>query len=142
MYQLRFTLICVINYKLFWGIYAPNERQVFIMKFKVLNAYKKGDVLLVTGIYSPEPDEKELLELMRQTLEEVNRTIDGRLQCNRFVANDKTILFKSIPIETVYAVLQLHNNSFDLHMRVVMGRNMRGHSLKPEVEQYFAVHKF
>lgn len=142
MYQLRFTLICVINYKLFWGIYAPNERQVLIMKFKVLNAYKKNGVLLITGCYSPEPDEKELLELMRQTLEEVNKTVDGRLQCDRFVANDKTILFKSIPIETVYAVLQLHNNSFDLHMKVVMGRNMRGHSLKPEVEQYFAVHRF
>lgn len=112
------------------------------MKFKVLNAHKKNGVLLITGIYSPEEDEKELLELMRQTLEEVNRTVNGRLQCDRFVANDKTILFKSIPIETVYAVLQLHNNSFDLHMRVVMGRNMKNNSLRPEVEQYFAVHKF
>lgn len=142
MSLLRFTLIYFINYKFIWGIYALYERQVFIMKFKVLNAHKKNGVLFITGIYSPEEDEKELLELMRQTLEEVNKTVDCRLQCDRFVANDKTILFKSIPIKTVYIVLQLHNNSFDLHMRIVMGKNMKNNSLKPEVEQYFAVHKF
>lgn len=112
------------------------------MKFKVLNAHKKDGALLVTGCYSPEPDEKEFLEILRQTLEEVNKTVDGRVQCNRFVANDKTILFKSIPIETLYAVLQLHNNSFDLHMRVVIGRNMQSNSLRPEVEQYFKIHPF
>lgn len=112
------------------------------MKFKVLNAHKNDGALLVTGCYSPEPEEKELLEELRQTLEEVNKTVNGHVQCDRFVANDKTILFKSIPIETVYAVLQLHNNSFNLHMRVVMGRNMRSSRLRQEVEQYFNAHPF
>lgn len=112
------------------------------MKFKVLNAHKKNGVLLVTGCYSPEEDEKELLEVLRQTLEKVNRTVDGRVLCDRFIANDKTILFKLIPIERVYAVLQLHNNSFNLHMRVVMSRNMQDNNLRPEVEQFFKTHKF
>lgn len=112
------------------------------MKFKVLNAHKKDNVLLVTGCYSPEQNEKELLEELRQTLEEVNRTVNGQVQCDRFVSNDKTILFKSVPIETLYAVLQLHNDSFGLHMRVVMGRNMQSNRLRAEIEQYFTVHKF
>ena len=112
------------------------------MKFKVLNAHKEKGVLFITGCYSPNPDEKELLELFRQTLIEVNKTVDGNLMCDRFVANNNTILFKSIPIETVYAVLQLHNNSFNLNMRVVFGRNMQTHSLRPEIEQFFTAHKF
>lgn len=112
------------------------------MQFKVINAHKDKGVLLLSGCYSPEENEKEILEILRQTLERVNRTVDGGVQCDRFVANDKTILFKSIPIDTLYAVLQLHNNSFDLNMRVVMGRNMQTSKLKDEIEHYFKVHTF
>ena len=113
------------------------------MKFKVINAHKINGVLFITGSYSPSnEDEKEFLEVMRQALEEVNRTVDGEVMCKRLVANDKTILFKSVPIEKVYSVLQLHNNAFDLHIHIVLGKNMRGHSLLPEVWEFFLTHEF
>lgn len=111
------------------------------MKFRVLNAHKNSGVLLVTGCYVPEDGEKETLDVLCQTLAEVNQTVDGKIQCDRFVANDKTILFKSIPIESVYGVLKIQNDSFGLHLSVSMGKNMESSSLKPEIEQYFREHK-
>lgn len=112
------------------------------MKFKVLNAHKKNQILLVTGCYSPEEGEKELLEELRKVLMEVNKTVDNAVLCDRVVSNDKTILFKSIPIDTLYTVLQLHNNSFDLHLRVVMGKNMQGNRFKEDIKRYFLSHTF
>lgn len=111
------------------------------MKFKVLNAHKDKGVLLVSGVYTPEKGEEEVLSVLRDTLAEVNKTVDGTVQCDRFVSNDKTILFKSIPIDTAFSVLHLQNDSFNLHLKVVMGKNMQSNSLKPEIEQYFRVHK-
>lgn len=112
------------------------------MYFKVLNAYKESNVIMISGCYSPQEDEKELLEVLRETLERVNKTVDGGVQCDRFVSNSKTILFKSIPIDTLYTVLQLHNDCFNLKMKVVMGKNMKTNSLKDEVYKYFNVHSF
>ena len=97
---------------------------------------------MVSGCYSPQEDEREILELLRQALETVNKTVDGRVQCNRFVSNDKTILFKSIPIDTLSTVLHLHNDAFCLNMKVVMGKNMQTNSLKDDINQYFNVHPF
>lgn len=112
------------------------------MKFKILNAHRSNNNLLISGCYVAENGEKELLEELRQVLEEVNKTVNDGVLCDRFVSNDKTILIKSVPIETVYAVLQLQNNAFNLHMHIVMGRNMQNNRLRPEIEQFFTVHKF
>lgn len=111
------------------------------MKFKVLNAHKDNGVLFLSGCYVPENGEQETLSVLRQALDEVNRTVDGTVQCDRFVSNDKTILFKSLPIDTLYSVLHLHNDSFGLHLKIVLGMNMQSNSLKLEVEQYFKNHK-
>lgn len=112
------------------------------MKIKILNALVDSKNLFVSGCYVPEnADEKEMLELLREVLKEENKTVDGEIMCKRFVANDKTILFKSITIDTLYSLLYLHKNAFQLHFHIVMGKRMENSRLKKDIEQYFVEHK-
>ena len=111
------------------------------MKFKILNAHKSNGTLFITGCYIPKKSEAKLLDYLRITLDEVNVTMDGNVWCKRLVSNDKTILFKSISIETVYSVLLLQNKSFNLHLVIELGKNMQNNPFKQEVEQYFLEHK-
>lgn len=127
------------------------------MKFKVLNAHKDKGVLLVSGCFVPEKggkcyvmgednkmhyeDEKDVLSQITTVLEEQSTRADGSLMSLNFVSNSHTILMKSVPIDTAFSMLHLQNDSFNLHLKVVMGKNMQSNSLKPEIEQYFRVHK-
>lgn len=112
------------------------------MKFKVLNAYKdESNKIFITGCYVPINDnEKKLLSYLKIVLNEVNVDDGGNVICDRFVSNDRTILFKSVPIETIYSILLLHNNSFNLDLHIALGRNMQNNPLKTKVSKYFSEH--
>ena len=108
------------------------------MKFKVLNTYKNVEgTLLVSGCYIPEDDNEKILIIeLKEALDEVSTIVSS----NSFTTNDKTILFKSVPLENLFLVLQLHNSAFPLHLRVVFGKNMKTNHCKEEVEHYFSTH--
>lgn len=112
------------------------------MKFKVLNAHEVNKEIYISGCYVAEPGEEQDLNTIRELLEEVNKDINGNLQCDRYVSNSKTVLFKSVPIDTVFSVLKLQNDAFELHMKIVLGKNMHGNKLTPEVQKYFMIHQF
>lgn len=108
------------------------------MRFKVLNAYEKENVTFLSGIYCPDNEaEREDLEVLREVLEEVNINDEGVPLTDRFVSNDKTMLIKSVPIDVVYSLLYLQNSSFNLNIKVVFGRNMKGNHLKNSIADYF-----
>lgn len=112
------------------------------MKFKVLNAHENNDTILISGCYVPETDdEKEVLEEIRVALLELNKNVNGEVMCDRYVSNDKTTLFKSVPIDTLYAVLKLQNDAFQLNMHVIFGKNMRSNHLTGRINEYFLIHK-
>lgn len=112
------------------------------MKFKVLNARREKNVTLVTGCYVAEDkEETKTLMVLRDALEEVNMSGGGGMLCDRFVSNSNTILFKSVPIDALYSVLVMHVESFEIKLKVVMGRNMHGKKIAAEIEEYFKIHK-
>lgn len=91
------------------------------MVFKIVNAYEKSKEFLVTGRFVATTDEEaELLKLMVEAFAEI-QTFSGK-----FVANDKTVLFKSVEVKLLKQSIDFMSKNLEFPMKYVIAKNFCG----------------
>ena len=105
------------------------------MYFKILNAREKNDVLLVSGCFFPENvEDREILAEYIIAFDKLSEVCGS----DYLSTNTKTIIFKSVPINTLYDVLKFQNTALSLNLKLVFSSNMKDNIYCKQINDFFS----